>query len=130
MNDYPFNPFMDDYSLKENQHKIAEAICNDYSVLKFGAFGEKYLYAVCDYDVRKYNSLRRRPDFRQFIADKDKHYRRLMSILMVKSESSRDSVVDYKTKYPHMWDFITDRMRRKSEPWIDAQILYDLKKGR
>lgn len=121
---------MDDYSLKENQHKIAEAIYNDYSVLKFGAFGEKYLYAVCDYDVRKYNSLRRRPDFRQFIADKDKHYRRLMSILMVKSESSRDSVVDYKTKYPHMWDFITDRMRRKSEPWIDAQILYDVKKGR
>jgi hypothetical protein len=58
MSDYPFNPFMDDYSLKENQHKIAEAIYNDYSVLKFGAFGEKYLYAVCDYDVRKYNSLR------------------------------------------------------------------------
>lgn len=85
MSDYPFNPFMDDYSLKENQHKIAEAIYNDYSVLKFGAFGEKYLYAVCDYDVRKYNSLRRRPDFRQFIADKDKHYRRLMSILMVKA---------------------------------------------
>ena len=47
MSDYPFNPFMDDYSLKENQHKIAEAIYNDYSVLKFGAFGEKYLYAVC-----------------------------------------------------------------------------------
>ena len=107
MNDYPFNPFMDDYSLKENQHKIAEAIYNDYSVLKFGAFGEKYLYAVWD-----------------------KHYRRLMSILMVKSESSRDSVVDYKTKHPHMWDFITDRMRRKSEPWIDAQIVYDVKKGR
>ena len=53
-----------------------------------------------------------------------------MSILMVKSESSRDSVVDYKTKHPHMWDFITDRMRRKSEPWIDAQIVYDVKKGR
>ena len=129
MNDYPFNPFMDDYSLKENQHKIAEAIYNDYSVLKFGAFGEKYLYAVCDYDVRKYNSLRRRPDFRQFIADKDNHYRRLMSILMVRSWSLDDSFVEEKTKRPFMWDHITDKMRRKNEYWIDQQILHDVKKG-
>ena len=36
MNAHPINLFMDNYSLKENQHKIAEAIFNDYSVLKFG----------------------------------------------------------------------------------------------
>ena len=40
MNAHPISPFMDNYSLKENQHKIAEAIFNDYSVLKFGEYGE------------------------------------------------------------------------------------------
>ena len=40
MNAHPINLFMDNYSLKENQHKIAEAIFNDYSVLKFGEYGE------------------------------------------------------------------------------------------
>ena len=105
MNAHPINLFMDNYSLKENQHKIAEAIFNDYSVLKFGEYGEKYLYAVCDYDVRKYHSLRSRPDFRQFIADKDTHA-------------------------PDLWDFVIDRTRRNCAPKIDAQILFDVKKGR
>ena len=49
MNAHPINLFMDNYSLKENQHKIAEAIFNDYSVLKFGEYGEKYLYACLLY---------------------------------------------------------------------------------
>ena len=121
---------MDNYSLKENQHKIAEAIFNDYSVLKFGEYGEKYLYAVCDYDVRKYHSLRSRPDFRQFIADKDTHYRRQMSILMARVGNLDDSFVDRKTNAPDLWDFVIDRTRRNCAPKIDAQILFDVKKGR
>ena len=130
MNAHPINPCMDNYSLKENQHKIAEAIFNDYSVLKFGEYGEKYLYAVCDYDVRKYHSLRSRPDFRQFIADKDTHYRRQMSILMARVGNLDDSFVDRKTNAPDLWDFVIDRTRRNCAPKIDAQILFDVKKGR
>ena len=47
---------MDTYQLNEQQQRLAETFYNDYSLIKFGAYGEEYLYTVCDVDTRKYHA--------------------------------------------------------------------------
>ena len=63
---------MDTYQLNEQQQRLAETFYNDYSLIKFGAYGEEYLYTVCDVDTRKYHALRERPDYRRFQNQKRK----------------------------------------------------------
>ena len=88
---------MDTYQLNEQQQRLAETFYNDYSLIKFGAYGEEYLYTVCDVDTRKYHALRERPDYRQFIADKDKYYRQILSNLMaLRCNFSADSFIEDK----------------------------------
>ncbi len=50
---------MDTYQLNEQQQRLAETFYNDYSLIKFGAYGEEYLYTVCDVDTRKYHAQRK-----------------------------------------------------------------------
>ena len=102
---------------------------SDYSLIKFGAYGEEYLYTVCDVDTRKYHALRERPDYRQFIADKDKYYRQMLSNLMaLRCNFSADSFIEDKEKRPYMWNHVTDRLLRECEPIVKSKILKDVKK--
>ncbi len=120
---------MDTYQLNEQQQRLAETFYNDYSLIKFGAYGEEYLYTVCDVDTRKYHALRERPDYRQFIADKDKYYRQMLSNLMaLRCNFSVDSFIEDKEKRPYMWNHVTDRLLRECEPIVKLQILEDVKK--
>ena len=49
---------MDTYQLNEQQQRLAETFYYDYSLIKFGAYGEEYLYTVCDVDAWKYYDLK------------------------------------------------------------------------
>ena len=120
---------MDNYQLNEQQQRLAETFYNDYSLIKFGAYGEEYLYTVCDVDTWKYHDLKGRPDYRQFIADKDKYYRQMLSNLMaLRCNFSADSFIEDKEKRPFMWNHVTDRLLRECEPIVKLQILEDVKK--
>lgn len=122
---------MDTYQLNEQQQRLAEAFYNDYSLIKFGAYGEEYLYAVCDVDTRKYHALRDRSDYRQFIADKDNYYRQMLSnIMALRCNSSADSLIADKEKRPFIWNHVTDRLLRECEPMVKSQISADVKKDR
>ena len=37
---------MDTYQLNEQQQRLAETFYNDYSLIKFGAYGEEYLLSL------------------------------------------------------------------------------------
>ncbi len=70
-----------DSKLTAAQEKLASLIESDYVLLKFGYYGQEYEFAVAERDPRLYRKMLKRPDYHQFIADKDK-YRHETSVMM------------------------------------------------
>ena len=71
-----------DSKLTAEQEKLAALIESDYALLKFGYYGQEYEFAVAERDPRLYRKMLKRPDYHQFIADKDKQYRHETSVMM------------------------------------------------
>ena len=68
--------------LTEEQEILAALMDSDYALLKFGYYGQEYEFAVAERDPRLYKKMLKRPDYHQFIADKDKQYRHETSVMM------------------------------------------------
>ena len=71
-----------DSKLTAEQENLAALIESDYALLKFGYYGQEYEFAVAERDPRLYRKMLKRPDYHQFIADKDKQYRHETSVMM------------------------------------------------
>ena len=61
-----------DKELTANQKKFLDKIEADYILLKFGSYGQAYASAVADRNPRLYKKMLSKPNYRQFIADKEK----------------------------------------------------------
>ena len=78
-----------DSKLTPAQEKLVALIESDYALLKFGYYGQAYEFAVAERDPRLYKKMLKRPDFHQFIADKDKQYRHETSMIMAALANKR-----------------------------------------
>lgn len=114
-----------DKELTANQKKFLDKIEADYILLKFGSYGQAYASAVADRNPRLYKKMLSKPDYRQFIADKDKHYRHEISTkIAVIADKSPFSDGLLRTN-KEAWYDIMFRFKAQATPFINNLIIAD-----
>ena len=114
-----------DKELTANQKKFFDKIEADYILLKFGSYGQAYASAVADRDPRLYRKMLSKPDYRQFIADKDKHYRHEISTRMAVIADKFPFSDSLLRTNKEAWYDIMFRFKAQATPFINDLIIAD-----
>lgn len=114
-----------DKELTANQKKFFDKIEADYILLKFGSYGQAYASAVADRDPRLYRKMLSKPDYRQFIADKDKHYRHEVSTRMAVIADKFPFSDRLLRTNKEAWYDIMFRFKAQATPFINDLIIAD-----
>ena len=115
-----------DSKLTAEQEKLAALIESDYAVLKFGYYGQEYEFAVAERDPRLYRKMLKRPDYHQFIADKDKQYRHETSVMMAFLASQMNTPVVKNVTEKEAWRKEMLRVKPQAEVFTINRILEDV----
>ena len=114
-----------DSKLTAEQEKLAALIESDYALLKFGYYGQEYEYAVAERDPRLYRKMMKRPDYHQFIADKDKQYRHETSVMMAVLADMRGITPTTKQENESGWYKTMFSLKAEAETFTRNSILHD-----
>lgn len=114
-----------DSKLTAAQEKLASLIESDYVLLKFGYYGQEYEFAVAERDPRLYRKMLKRPDYHQFIADKDKQYRHETSVMMATLADMRSITTAMKQNNEKNWYKTMFSMKAEAEAFTQNSIICD-----
>ena len=108
-----------DSKLTAEQEKLAALIESDYALLKFE-------FAVAERDPRLYRKMLKRPDYHQFIADKDKQYRHETSVMMAVLADMRGITPTTKQENESGWYKTMFSLKAEAETFTRNSILHDV----
>ena len=114
-----------DNNLTVAQKKLVALIEPDYALLKFGYYGQEYAFAVAERDPRLYRKMLKRPDYHQFIADKDKLYRHETSIMMATLANMRGITAALKHNDEKRWYKTMFSIKAEAEAFTQNSIISD-----